>query len=240
MQDNFIFVLVRPVFLGNLGSVARVLKNFHFQQLRLVNPPKNYMDSEARRMATGASDILKNAQLFKSLPEAIQDASLILGTTAGRYRDETPIPLVEIIPKVLTISQSNKIAIVFGDERNGLMREELQLCHQIVTIRTNPDFPTLNIAQSVNIVAYEISKQSHQQMQAAVNYPTGLMSDELITQIESLINRIKFTRKFNHAVILKELRALYQRTLPTKREFDILTGLIRRINQKLDQSPNHE
>jgi TrmH family RNA methyltransferase len=235
-QENFIFVLVRPVFIGNIGSVARVLKNFGFQQMCLVEPPKNYKDSEARRMCAGAFDLLKQAPVYSNLTEALADVSLAIGTTAGQYRDETPLAIAEVAPRTVSVGQNNKVAWVFGDERNGLTKEDLKRCHQIATIPTNPDFPSLNLSQAVGTVAYEISRGQHQTNELTT-YPIRSADDQLFNQIELLLTRIEFTRQFNHPVIVGELRSLYQRMLPSTREYDVLTGLVRRLHQKLDSLP---
>lgn len=236
-HDNFIFILVRPVFIGNIGSVARVLKNFSFNHLRLVEPPQNYKDSEARRMTAGAFDVLKQAPVYHSLGEALSDISMAIGTTAGQYRNESPSPIVDVVPKCLTVSQANKVAWVFGDERNGMSKEDLKHCHRIATIPTNAEFPSLNIAQAVGTVAYELSRRQDGCAVESEKHPTRASDDELFAQVESLLTRIEFTRKYNHEVILSELRLLYQRCLTSNREHDVLCGLLRRLHQKLDTLP---
>ncbi len=85
-EHNFVFILVRPNFLGNIGSSARVLKNFGFGQMRLVTPPKNYLDSESRRMAVDAFDVLKKARVFDSLATALEDITMSVATSSGQYR----------------------------------------------------------------------------------------------------------------------------------------------------------
>jgi TrmH family RNA methyltransferase len=236
-HNNFIFILVRPVFIGNIGSVARVLKNFGFHNLRLVEPPRNYKDSEARRMSAGAFDLLKQAPVYDSLAQALHDVSMSIGTTAGQFRNETPEPIIEVVPQSLDVSQANKVAWVFGDERNGLAKDDLQRCHRLATIPTNIDFPSLNISQAVGTVAYELSCRHKQINKHAVEYPNRLADDQLFAQIEALLTRLEFTRSYNHQVILNELRVLYQKNLPSNRQYAVLTGLLRRINQKLDACP---
>ena len=87
------FVLVRPVYLGNIGAFARLLKNFGFQNLRFVDAPRNYKDAEARKMAVGAFDILKSSETFNTLQEALSDINFVVGTTAGQQRSQSPLPL---------------------------------------------------------------------------------------------------------------------------------------------------
>lgn len=232
-QQNNIFVLVRPVFLGNIGATARVLKNFSFSNLRLVEPPKNYKDAEARKMSVGAFDILKHAQVFASLSEALQDISLAVGTSSGQQREQAPVSLACVLSNCQAVAAANKVAWVFGDERNGLTKEELQRCHHTVTIPVNPQFPALNVAQAVGIIAYELSKDREAPEKCQL-YAPGIEDDELFCQIDELLQAVQFSRTFNRQTVLKELRHTYQRLMPTVRERDLLKGVLHKINQKLE------
>lgn len=242
LVDNPIFILVRPQYLGNLGSVARVMKNFSLGGLRLVEAPKNYKDAEARKMSVGAFDVLKNACLFNTLEEALKDVSFSLGTTSGQQREFAPEPLHGFLPEIEKRLPGNKCAIVFGDEVNGLSREELQRCHHVVTIPTNPEFPALNIAQAVAITAYEIARLLNENAeststtaaQAPTAYSTAGADDRLFEELDRLLHEVEFSKKFNRAKVLSELRAFYQRAHPTERETDLLTGAVIRVNQKLN------
>ncbi len=232
--ENLLFILVRPTYLGNIGSIARVLKNFGLSQLRLVDPPRNYKDSEARRMSAGAFDILKHAKVYENLSDALKDIAIAIGTTAGHHRAQTPEAFSRVKDEIAFSSQSNRIAWVFGDERNGLSKEELQRCHRTVTLPVCVDFPSLNVAQAVGLIAYEMSIID---IEAAGDQcepnPTGDQDDELISQLDSLLDRLEFTRTYNRQVVVKELRCLYQRMLPTKREHELLREVIRRVRIRL-------
>ena len=236
-QDIY-FVLVRPVYLGNIGAFARLLKNFGFRKLRCVDAPKNYKDAEARKMAVGAFDILKSSETFTTLKDAVADVSFVVGTTAGQQRSQSLLTLTQALEKVRA-SSGNKIAIVFGDERNGLSNEEITLCHILTCIETDKQFPSLNVAQAACVIAYELSKvcgvnadNAHQA--PAVNLPTGKSDDELFEQVGTLLDRIEFSRKFNKDVVAKELRRFYYKAAPTKRESDLLRGVMHKLNQALE------
>jgi TrmH family RNA methyltransferase len=232
------FILVRPNYLGNIGSVARVLKNFGFKSLRLVAPPKNYKDAEARKMAVGAFDVLKNSQIYTSLNDALSDISVAIGTSCAKQRDVSPMPIEQIIPKV-SAAAGNRIALIFGDERDGLKRDELERCHHIAMVPTVPDFPSLNVSQAVGIFAYELAKLAAGAQQQDVLLTTGSEDDELFTQISGLLDEVGFSRTYNRENINTELRSLYQRTHPTLRELDLLKGALRKINQKLRDGKKH-
>jgi tRNA (cytidine32/uridine32-2'-O)-methyltransferase len=205
-------------------------------QLRLVDPPKNYKDSEARRMSVGAFDVLKRCQVFSSLSDALKDVSIAIGTTSGQSR-ETPEPLSAITHSAIRCSQNQLVAFVFGDERDGLTRDELMRCHRTISIPTNPAFSALNVAQAVGIIAYELSREKlNEENESQEMHPDGKLDDELFLQVDELLDNIEFTRKFNRHVILRELRSLYQRSFFTQRERDLLSGIIRRLKQKIIES----
>src|SRR5437879_1319392 len=157
--ENFAFVLVRPRSAGNIGSVARALKNMGFVDLRIVSPsvpPKSRMASS---MAVHGGDVLQSAQVFDSLNDAIADRTLTVGTTcrAGLYRSAMRMrSLREAVPELVTLARENQVAILFGPEDTGLTNREIKLCQRLITIRTAPEYSSLNLAQAVLLVAYEL------------------------------------------------------------------------------------
>lgn len=232
--DNFFFILVRPTYLGNIGSVARVLKNFGFKNMRLVAPPKNYKDAEARKMSVAAFDVLKAAQCFDSVEDALKDMNISLGTTSAFQRDCTPVSLLEIGPQ-LKRAGSNRVGIVFGDERDGLQKEELDRCQSIVCIPCNPDFSSLNLAQAVGIIAYELIRKEQEVShadpdalsEAIVN---GADADDYFLRLNAMLSEIGFTKSFNKVSIATELRTLFNKAKPTEREFRLLDAILRKVS----------
>lgn len=236
--DDFYFILVRPVYLGNIGSVARLMKNFGFANLRLVDAPRNYKDAEARKMSVGAFDILKTSETFSTLPEAIQDMHVVMATSSGQQRNLPLLTLTEAVNKTSEAGPNNKIAIVLGDERNGLSNEELHQCHLITRIETNPQFPSLNVAQAACVIAYEFSKicTSYIQRQTSGSLstlPSAQEQNQLFELIAELLDDVEFTRTFNKSLTIKQLRSFYHRALPTKRENDLLRGVMHKLKQSL-------
>jgi tRNA (cytidine32/uridine32-2'-O)-methyltransferase len=233
VNGNVHFILVRPLFLGNIGSIARVLKNFGFDNLRLVQPPRNYKDAEARRMSVGAFDILKQAQVFETLSDALKDINVVIGTTSGQQREHDPQPIQTVSPKILSAAKDNQVGLVFGDERNGLSRTELERCHSVITVPTDAEFAALNVAQAVGIIAYELIREQTSEAPRTATYSSGQADDELFVLIDQLLDKVEFSKKFNRVTVLSELRQFYQRAQPTARESDLLGGAMHRINQKL-------
>ncbi len=163
-SKNFIFphlrhiavILVEPQTPGNIGSVARAMKNFNMSRLRLVNPC-DHLAEEARRMAVHAEDILERAEVFSSLAEALQEVHFAVATTLRRR--ETHFPAFtprEAAGKILEISSEKNIALVFGREDNGLTTEEIHRCQIISTIPTHVHQASVNLSHAVMIFVYEL------------------------------------------------------------------------------------
>lgn len=226
-------MLARPIFLGNIGSTARVLKNFGYSKIRFVQPPRTYKDSEARRMSVGAFDLLKNSEVFDSLEDALRDISIAVGTTSGQQRESEPILLETIAPQLVSNAAENLIAFVFGDERDGLTRAELERCHCQVKIPTEPAFAALNMAQAVAICAYELIRTASTAPTSHARLATGRNDDELFELIDRLLHKVEFSRKYNREMVLNELRQFYQRAHPTERECDLIKGALHKINARL-------
>jgi tRNA (cytidine32/uridine32-2'-O)-methyltransferase len=151
-------VLVQTSHPGNIGAVARAMKNMGLTKLILVNP-KDYPSGVALGRAASALDILDNADVVDSLDAAIADCGLVIGTSA-RSRS-IPWPMVnpeECAQKLVTASGKNDVALVFGREDRGLSNDELQLCHFHVQIPTNEDYSSLNVAAAVMVLCYEVRK----------------------------------------------------------------------------------
>ena len=150
-------VLVGTQHPGNIGSAARAMKTMGLSRLVLVAPEK-FPHPDASALAAGAADLLEVAEVFPTLAEAVADCRLVLGCTARSRR----IALDEVSPRgaaaraFAAAGEGAEVAIVFGRERTGLDNEELQLCHAAVHIPANPDYSSLNLAQAVQVLAYEL------------------------------------------------------------------------------------
>jgi tRNA/rRNA methyltransferase len=149
-------VLFSPKSSGNVGAAARALKNMGFGDLRLV-APRDYDPRAAAAMAVHADDVLERERIYPNLAAALDDRTLTVGTTCriGPYRSETRA-LRDAASGLIAESDANRVAIVFGPEDFGLTNAEIAQCHRLITIPTAPDYPSLNLAQAVIVVAYEL------------------------------------------------------------------------------------
>lgn len=170
MSLEIVFVMVGTTHTGNLGAAARAMKTMGFTKLRLVDTC-THLSSEALARSSGANDVLKEAQVFETLEQAIADCRVVVGTSA-RAR-QLAVPLLscrEICDEVGTLSRTvpsgEKVAMVFGQERSGLSNESLDLCTRLLRIPCNPEFSSLNLGSAVQVVSYELS-------QALASVPLG-------------------------------------------------------------------
>jgi len=156
-KKNIYFILVEPKESGNIGSSARAMNNMDFHNLRLVNPPSLDTD-EARMFAHGSREILRAAESFASLEEALSDIQYVAGTTRRRGRRRGAyVPVDQGTARLYEIAAANKIAVLFGREDRGLFNEEVDRCGFMMNIPANKKQPSINLAHAVMIIAYELS-----------------------------------------------------------------------------------
>jgi TrmH family RNA methyltransferase len=230
------FILVRPEFLGNIGSVARAMKNFGLSDLRFVDAPKGFKDSESRKMAVGAFDILKRAKVFETLADAVADLNYVVATSSGKQRNQTFVSPNQVAERLSATDTHLKCGIVFGGERNGLTNDEIAYCHSVLRIETDPSFSVLNLAQAACITAYALST-SHPPASKSTSPidppPTMQELDNLFLEMNELLRKTGFARERNEKQVLAELQNLLQRALPTRREFALLKGAMKSVGKGL-------
>jgi TrmH family RNA methyltransferase len=155
LNSRIVAVLVEPKEDGNIGAAARAVKNAGLGGLRLVKPPP--LGVQARRMAWRSLDVLQRAKRFTALPAALGDCVRAIGFTARPQRTVTGIQaLPAAAPAILAHAARGRVALVFGPEHRGLSREELGCCQDVVRIPASPRQPSLNLAQAVLVVGYEL------------------------------------------------------------------------------------
>jgi TrmH family RNA methyltransferase len=161
-KDNVSFVLVEPKESGNIGASARAIKNMGFMNLCLVSPPSLLTD-EARWFACNALDVLETARSYPDVKSAIKDKAIVVGTSrrTGKRRGMI-LPLEQGARNIIERAKSGKVAILFGREDKGLLNEEVDECGLLLTIPTSKEHRSLNLAQAVLIVAYELLKAGYE------------------------------------------------------------------------------
>src|SRR5580658_4163065 len=230
-RDRFAFVLFRPQSPGNIGAAARAIKNMGFDDLRLV-APGTLKSREAVAMAVHADDVLAHATIYPELADAIADCSIAVGTTSrrGGYRSRA-VALRAAAVELDALAGANKIALVFGREDRGLTNRELKLCHRLVTIPTAPEYPSLNLAQAVMLVAYELmmAAGASREMPAVEPHAPVAAVNAMMERLSEALVSIGFLPAENPEHIMFALRAIIGRAGIGVRELDILSGLARQI-----------
>jgi tRNA (cytidine32/uridine32-2'-O)-methyltransferase len=225
------FVLVRTSHPGNIGAAARAIRTMGFTRLVLVAPHK-YPHADATAMAAGADDVLDGIVVVPTLVEAIADCSFVLGCTARRRG----VALPEIAPREAAAraheaAVAGEMAIVFGNERTGLENEELMRCHMAVHIPADPTYSSLNLAQAVQVLAYELRLAQLERQPADAQGPksdpaaTAEQMEYFFGHLSQTLNDIDFHKGRSPTTIEQRLRKLFQRAQPDQREVRILRGI---------------
>jgi TrmH family RNA methyltransferase len=220
-------VLVEPREAGNVGAVARAMKNFGFADLWIVGEHPELLPV-AGWWASGADDLLAAAHFAATLGEAIGDAQVTVATTSMRGRT-TPVTFTPetLASRFAALTEDQTLALVFGREDSGLTREELVLCQHTAAIPANATFPTMNLAQSACVFCYELS--SITPAPSPRELPDAATIERIHERAQALLLDAGFLHENNPARIYDDLRALLARAEPDTREATILLGILRQL-----------
>jgi TrmH family RNA methyltransferase len=232
-------VLVEPREEGNIGAAARAMANMGLDELVLVNPAAE-VGRVARAFAVSAGHILDTARYASSLPEALAPYRRVVGTTSARARE---LPLVPTTPRKLPELLRQEApdcatALVFGSEVSGLENDHLAHCGLLVSIPCAPVQPTLNLAQAVLVLAYELSIARLVQVKPEEQRPRPAPVEELeglFGQLLPVLAAIGFQRDDTFNSVVNDLRRLAARSGATSREVSILRGVCRRAQNVLEE-----
>jgi tRNA/rRNA methyltransferase len=209
----------------NLGSALRAMKNSGLDRIVLADPFTRDFE-RARKMATDADDLLDRMQVAKDLAAAVADATLVAGTTSRAVGGRPALRLREFVARASAETDAGgRVAIVFGNERRGLSDRELDHCHLVVNIPTAPAKSSINLAQSVMLVAHECYLASLGPRQPAPERPpaahAGLL-EALYGLMREVLLAADFLNPQNPDAILSELKRLVERAGPSQREAELL------------------
>ncbi len=233
-RNNISIVLVEPQGPMNIGSVCRAMMNFGFSDLRLVNPCKEYLGLEARKMALKAESILKTARIFGSLEDALADINLAMGTTRrfGKYRDDFLLP-DQATEHIFSRGKDAKTSLVFGREDRGLHTEELSLCQLFITIPTDKGYASMNLAQAVALCLYEVNKAyAEKPVEADSPYEPARHQDleRMFVHMRKTLLEVEYLDPLNPDHIIRSFRRIFGRAGLSDRDVRILQGLWSRID----------
>ena len=239
LLKQFRIILCETSHPGNIGSVARAMKTMGFSDLYLVNP-KDFPSKHAQALACGAEDILKKATVATSLEVALKNINHIIGFTARKRELTQPHKNVRDLSKqLINEASNNKIAIIFGNETNGLSNLELQHCQSLGFIDANSKYSSLNLAHAVQIVCHEIRMVSEFPVknkmlkQITKNYVSHDLQNGFYKHLEEILDEIGFLKKIQADRLMMRLRLLFNRTQMEKEEVNILRGILSEIQKKI-------
>jgi len=238
-KQNIFFVLVEPREPGNIGASARAIKNMGFRNLSLVNPPP-HTTGEARWFARNAHDVLDSAEIFPTIRDAITGKSVVVGASrrTGRKRGIF-VHAEQGALRLFEIAAANKVAILFGREDRGLYNEEIEECGFLMTIPADRKQPSLNLAQAVLIIAYELSKAEHGTEVAPFPKLVGHKElSPLFERIEKTLTELGYIRQSDRDLrkkIIQNLKHFIGRAGLTEWELKMFQGICSRIEKKLSK-----
>lgn len=230
MLSNLRVILVRPRGSGNIGSVARAMKNVGAGELAIVGKART-RSFWARAMAVHGREILADAKSYETLREAIADSTLVVGTTcrAGLYRSHSQTPK-EVAPTVVAALGKGKVALIFGPEDHGLSNKDLEHCQLLVTIPTHPDYPSLNVAQAAVICLYELYVAALTPANdSMVKRADAEQVERLFDIMRNSLLKIGFLDSENPEHMLLAFRRIFGRAGLEEKDVRILTGMFRQI-----------
>lgn len=231
---NVRIVLVSTQHPGNIGAVARAMMTMGLEQLVLVRPER-YPHPQARAQSSGAIGILENARVVGTLEEAVSDCAWVVGASARqRHLGDEPLAPWDLAPRALSAAAQAPVALLFGAERTGLTNEEIERCHAVCMIPANPRYSSLNIAQAVQVLCYELrraalpeapkvsSKHEHP------NYapPTSEEMEHFYEHLQRLLLSTGFLDPANPRLLMRRLRQYFNRSNPDRNELNILRGIL--------------
>jgi TrmH family RNA methyltransferase len=234
-------VLVEPSHPGNIGAAARAMKNMGLERLVLVRPQR-YPDAEARARASGADELLERARVVEHLSQAIGDCGFIAATTS-RERDQNFRVLEARAAAARIVEEARRapVAVLFGAERTGLTNEELESAHVLVRIPAAAEYPSLNLAMAVQLIAYELFLAARPDTPAPVRSTqataTPLASptemEQLYTHLAQVMEEVDFRDRTQGGThLMGRIRRFLQRAELDQNEVNILRGLLTAVQQR--------
>ncbi len=245
LLDRIRIILVEPTHPGNIGSVARAMKNMGLSRLELV-APRGFPGPEATARAANATDILDSARVHRELDPALEGATLIVGTSARTRR--IPWPLLD--PRACAAQSLAElkgrddahVAILFGRESRGLTNEELHRCHVHLHIPTAGEYASLNLAMAVQVVCYEMLLAAGSgDIEAAgdVEFAPAEEFERFFEHLQAALVDIGFFDPTNPRQMMTRLRRMFTRIRPDRMEIGMLRGILTDMQRTAARAGTH-
>lgn len=239
-------VLVEPSLAANVGACARALKTMGLSRLVVINPREALLDDSALALASGAVDVLEQAQVVDSVSCALQGCEWVVGASA-RSRS---LPWPMLTPAELGVQAKvwpihAQVAIMFGRERSGLTNDELARCHYHLHIQANADYSSLNLAAAVQVVCYELRHQALHKANVEPlleleHRPTYEAYEGYFDHLAQLLVAVEFSNPDHLPKMMIKLRRLLLRAQPSSAELNALRGILTQIDRAIGQADSEE
>lgn len=230
-------VLCRTTHPGNIGATARAMKVMGVEDLVLVDPkPGIFPSEEATARAVSAESILQRARVVATLEEAVADSRWVVGTTARLRHIGPPVMAPRAWAEQAAPIAGDGVALVFGQERTGLINEEVARCHALIRIPTQEAFASLNLASAVQILMYEWLLANGGTLPEARGQAEPASHAEIegfLAHLREVSDTVEFFARKNPETVHRRLRALFGRAQLDRNEINILRGFLRSVQQKL-------
>jgi TrmH family RNA methyltransferase len=229
-------VLVEPSHPGNIGAVARAMKNMALRELVLVKP-KQFPDPEATARASGADDVLAQARVVETLAEALDGVGYVVATTS-RDRDQNfrVLDVREAARRVVEEARNTPAAVLFGAERTGLQNEHLEPAHALIRIPANPEYLSLNVAMAVQLVAYELYRAAEEPVvpdMRTAPLATSAEMERLYTHLAQVMEEVEFRDRTQGGTnLMNRIRRFMQRAELDANEVNILRGFLTSVQKR--------
>jgi TrmH family RNA methyltransferase len=229
-------VLVEPSHPGNIGAVARAMKNMALRELWLVKP-KLFPDPEATARASGADDLLAAARVVDTVEEALAGCGYVVATTS-RDRDQNfrVLDVRAAAQRLVLEARSAPAAVLFGAERTGLLNEHLEASHALIRIPANPEYLSLNIAMAVQLVAYELFRAMEEPVVPDLRsapLATPVEMERLYTHLAQVMEEVGFRDRTQSGTnLMGRIRRFLQRAELDENEVNILRGFLTSIQKR--------
>jgi len=222
-------VLIETSHPGNIGAVARAMKNMALDDLWLVRP-KQFPDPEARARASGATDVLDAAHRVERLDDAIADCGFVVGTTARpRVHNWTVQTPRDLAARALELVPGTRVAVLFGSERFGLENDALRRCHGLMKIPVSPEYESLNLAMAVQIVCYELflaRSAARTVTQQETPLATADELERLYAHLGEVMAEADFHDRTGGGHLMTRIRRIFNRAALDRNEVNILRGIL--------------
>lgn len=236
------FVLVETSHPGNIGAAARAMKTMGFSELVLVNPrfADALINEEAMAFASGAQDVLEGARIVGSIEEALNGCNFAAAVTARLREFSPPVVTPHALSAQLAGDGSLLAALLFGNERYGLPNDAVEKCNVLINIPANPDYASLNLAQAIQVLAYECRMAvmgDAPPLATSIGFQGEAASlaqiDGMYAHLEQALIAIEFLDPENPKKLMPRLKRLFSRTQLETEEVNILRGIANQILTKL-------